>query len=301
MKLRYMYITKLPRGSLRVTNETRPSLKKHEFDKNEIRHKSSHRPTSFTMSSDLPVQIRASLQSQGLPTPSLTWIQSAMPNRNPLPPLPALIATVKTRLLAADLTSPGLWESPSPAFPPNLGNPEVKETKLSRDVPVQVLDIDNLSKSKWDQVEELEAIARGEQTRGREIIRLPTGNEEDEEDGAVSQNALAATGRNAAVNANVANAAAAARNATHRLVIQDCKGQKVHGLELKRIDRIGISSLNIGEKMILKRGTTVARGIVLLEPATCVVLGGKIEAWHRAWVDGRLTRLREAVGADVRS
>ncbi|KAK6953676.1 hypothetical protein Daesc_005981 [Daldinia eschscholtzii] len=252
------------------------------------------------MSSELQAQIRTTLQNQGLPVPSLTWIQSAMPNRNPLPPLPALVATIKTRLLAADLTTPNLFESPPPALPSNLGNPEVKEAKLPRDVPVQVLDIENLSKSKWDQVEELEAIARGEQTRGREIIRLPTGNEEDEDGGAVSQNASATTGRNAAVNANVANAAAAARNATHRLVLQDCKGQKVHGLELKRIDRIGIGSLNIGEKMVLKRGATVARGIVLLEPATCTVLGGKVDAWHRAWMDGRLARLKEAVGADAR-
>ncbi|KAI1464844.1 uncharacterized protein F4812DRAFT_142211 [Daldinia caldariorum] len=247
------------------------------------------------MSSELQAQIRATLQNQGLSVPSLTWIQSAMPNRNPLPPLPVLVATIKTRLLAADLTTPGLFDSPSPALPSNLGNPEVKEVKLPRDVPVQVLDIDNLSKSKWDQVEELEAIARGEQTRGREIIRLPTGgNEEDEDGGAVSQGAAA--------NANAANsaAAAAARNATHRLVLQDCKGQKVHGLELKRIDRIGIGSLNIGEKMILKRGTTVARGVVLLEPTTCAVLGGKVDAWHRAWTEGRLVRLKESVAADAR-
>ncbi|KAI2616969.1 hypothetical protein GGS26DRAFT_440683 [Hypomontagnella submonticulosa] len=256
------------------------------------------------MSSDLPTQIRSSLQSQGLPKPSLAWIQSALPNRNPLPPLPALVATVKTRLLAADLTNPALLEQPAPAFPPNLSSPEVKETKLAQDIPVQVLDIDNLAKSKWEQVEELEAIARGEQTRGREIIRLPTGNEgDDEEDAGVGSSSApppATQGRNAAINANIANAAAAAKGATHRLVLQDCKGQKVHGLELRRIDKFGIGTLCIGEKILLKRGAIVARGVVLLEPATCVVLGGKVEAWHRSWMDGRLARLREAVGADVR-
>ncbi|KAI1372203.1 hypothetical protein F4677DRAFT_433306 [Hypoxylon crocopeplum] len=249
------------------------------------------------MCADLPAQIRASLQSQGFPTPSLVWIQSAMPNRIPLPPLPALVATIKTRLLAADLTTPGLLESPAPAFPPNLSNPEVKETKLTRDIPVQVLDIDNLTKSKWEQVEELEAIARGEQTRGREIIRLPTGNENEDEDGVASEAASsAAAGRNNANNAN----AAASKSATHRLVLQDCKGQKVHGLELKRIDRVGVGTLNIGEKIVLRRGATVARGVILLEPATCAVLGGKVEAWQKAWVDGRLARLREAAGADAR-
>ncbi|XDG05218.1 hypothetical protein ABKA04_004833 [Annulohypoxylon sp. FPYF3050] len=252
------------------------------------------------MSADLAAQIRASLQSQGLPTPSLAWIQSALPNRNPLPPLPALVATVKARLLAADITNPALFEAPGPAFPPNISNPEVKETKLPRDVAVQVLDIDNLSKSKWEQVEEIEAIARGEQTRGREIIRLPTGNEdaEDGEDGgAVAATQQASSGRDAALNASIASAA---KGATHRLVLQDCRGQKAHALELKRVDRIGVGSLNIGEKMVIRKGATVARGVLLLEPATCVVLGGKVEAWQKAWVEGRLARLREAVGADVR-
>ncbi|OTA55809.1 hypothetical protein K449DRAFT_387843 [Hypoxylon sp. EC38] len=255
------------------------------------------------MSENVAAQIRANLQSQGLPTASIAWIQSAMPNRNPLPPLPALVATVKTRLLAADLTNPALFDLPTPSLPPNLGNPEVQETKLDRDVPVQVLDIDNLSQSKWGQVEELESIMRGEKTRGREIIRLPTHNE-DEDDGRVGESVPAATqsatGRNAATNAQIAAAAATSLNATHRLVLQDCKGQKIYGLELKRVERIGVGTLNIGEKMMLKRGTKVARGVILLEPTTCVILGGKVEAWQKAWVDGRLARLREAVSADAR-
>ncbi|XXH01963.1 hypothetical protein Hte_008326 [Hypoxylon texense] len=250
------------------------------------------------MSTNIPIQVRSNLQTQGFPPPLLAWIQSALPNRNPLPPLQALIATVRTRLLLADLTTPAIFEQPVPSFPPNLHNPEVKETKLPRDVMVQVLDIENISRSKWEQVEELEAIARGEQTRGREIIRLNESNED--EDGNDRATTPAATGRPAA-NAN----AAASKNATHRLLLQDCRGQTLHGLELKRIERFGIGTgtgtgtgmLNIGEKMLLKKGATVARGVVLLEPATCVVLGGKIEAWHCAWRDGRLARLKEAAGA----
>ncbi|KAI1424166.1 RecQ mediated genome instability protein Rmi1 [Xylaria sp. FL1777] len=254
---------------------------------------------------DLPAQIRSGLQSQGLPPPSLAWIQSAMPNRNPLPPLPALIATVKTRFLAADLTSPALFDSPSPAFPSNPSNPEVREVKLTWDIPVQVLDIENLSKSKWEQVEELEAIARGEQTRGREIVRLPTGSEEDgfAVDGQATQLTVngverpAVQGRGGSA-ASVTTANAVSKTSTHRLVLQDCKGQKLYGLELKRIDRIGIGSLNIGEKITLKKGATLARGTILLEATTCAILGGKVEAWQKDWVEGRLARLREAVGAD---
>ncbi|KAI1770971.1 hypothetical protein F4818DRAFT_430761 [Hypoxylon cercidicola] len=245
------------------------------------------------MSTNIPIQIRAGLQSQGIPAPLLAWIQGAMPNRNPLPPLPALIATVKTRLLAADLTTPAIFEQPTPSFPPNLHNPEVKEVKLSNDVVVQVLDIENISRSKWEQVEDLEAIARGEQTRGREIIRLNENENENEESSDRAAAAAAATVRPGAANA------AASKNATHRLLLQDCRGQTLHGLELKRVERVGIGTLSIGEKLLLRRGATVARGVVLLEPAACVVLGGKVEAWHRTWVEGRLARLKEAAGADA--
>ena len=87
------------------------------------------------------------------------------------------------------------------------------------------------------------------------------------------------------------------RNSTHKLVVQDCAGQTVHAIELKRVERIAVGRTVIGEKILLRAGTVVARGVVLLEPAQCVLLGGKVEAWHRAWVDGRLARLREAVGA----
>ncbi|KAI1260303.1 hypothetical protein F5Y18DRAFT_259848 [Xylariaceae sp. FL1019] len=240
---------------------------------------------------DLRTQIRSGLQSQGIPAPSLVWIQGAMPTRNPLPPLPALVATVKTRLLAADLTSGQIFDSLPPVFASNAGSLDVKESKLLQDTPVQVLDIENLSKSRWEQVEELEAISRGEQTKGREIVRLPTGNEDDESLTDTQSYQAGASGA-----ARNGSTAAASKSSTHRLIVQDCKGQKLYALELKRIERIGINSLNIGEKIILKKGTLIARGTILLEPTTCTILGGKVEAWQKSWVEGRLARLREQTG-----
>ncbi|KAI1809388.1 hypothetical protein GGS20DRAFT_572148 [Poronia punctata] len=174
---------------------------------------------------DLPTQIRAGLQNQGLPLPSLTWIKSALPNRNPLPPLPALTATVRARFLAADLKTPTLFDSPRPSFPSNLGDPGVKEIRLASDIPVQVLDIENLSKSKWEQAEELEAIARGEQTRGREIIRLPTGNEEDEYAGDSQPTQSTANGVERSGHQGrggpSASTNAAPKSSTHRVVLQE--------------------------------------------------------------------------------
>ena len=185
-------------------------------------------------------QIRAGLQSQGFPIlPSPDWIQTALLNRTPVPPLPALIASAKARLLAADLTKldpgPGSTSAARAAFPPALAaQVQVREARLPRDVVVQVLDVENLSRSKWEQVEELEAVARGEQTRGREIIRVPTATADDEDAGVVDGTANSAVsaqqpGRNrtgpGAGGGAAAAAAAASRNSTHRLVLQDCRGQ----------------------------------------------------------------------------
>lgn len=271
------------------------------------------------MDSQTASQVRASLQSQGLPAPTTQWIQSVLPNRNPMPPLPALAATAKARLMATDITQAGvidLARSSGPGssgagfLPSTVASPrqqEVKEARLAGDVLVQVLDIENLTRSKWEQVEELEAIARGELTRGREVIRLPTGAEEEEDQveggsgvsEAATQQQRQRQGPNArsGVGGN-GTGAPAPKNSTHRLVLQDCKGQKIYGLELRRIERLGVGTTNIGEKILLRKGAIVARGTVLLEPATCAVLGGKVEAWQKAWIENRLRRLKETVDAD---
>ncbi len=183
---------------------------------------------------------------------------------------------------------------------------------------MQVLDIEDMSRSRWEQVEELEAIERGEQTRGREIVRLPAGGEDEGSDAAergdeAATQALGPTqtqaqgggaAGSAAATAAAATAAAATsgrKNATHKLVLQDCKGQKIYAIELRRVDGIAIGKTNIGEKILLRTWSTISRGVVLLEPAACVVLGGKVDAWHKAWVEGRLGALRAAVGADRRN
>lgn len=278
------------------------------------------RTTQPTMS--LAGQIRTQLQALNLPPPSHPWLQTLVSARSPPPPLPSLVMTAKTRLLASDLTTPGLLDPAATAtlcFPPlttaaaaatttnnstsNSGNnnPPPREARLPRDVYVQVLDVEDISRSRWEQVEELEAVERGERTRGREVIRLPVngsggdgdGNGGDEQDdgswGAPPPPPQQQQGA-------AAGGGGSSRNATHRLVLQDCKGQKVFAVELVRVPRIGVGTLNIGEKILLKKGTVVARGTVLLEPGTCHILGGKVEAWQKAWLEGRLARLRETVG-----
>lgn len=234
---------------------------------------------------DLISQLRASLLASSLPAPSTAFLTALVASRSPPPPLPSLVATAKARLLACDVAcSPSaLLDAslvpPLPASAVAAATADAASTRLPRDVHVQVLDIENLALSRWDQIEELEAVARGERSRGRQVVRVADDAAADD-----------------AAHGPPPQRAAAGPHATHRLVLQDCQGNRVYAIELRRIDRIGIGKTNIGEKMLLRAGTVVARGFVLLTPETCLPLGGRIEAWHEAWAEGRLQRLKEAVG-----
>jgi len=53
--------------------------------------------------------------------------------------------------------------------------------------------------------------------------------------------------------------------------------------------------MGIGCKVLLRKGTEVARGLVLFEPERTMVLGGRIEGLDKAWREGREQRLREQV------
>ena len=235
----------------------------------------------------MATQLCDTIQSQGLPRPSEGWVTGLIQSRNPALPFPALVATAKSRLLGSDWAAAGILDGSTAGFPPNMASVHVEQTRLSSDVFSQVLDVENLSKSRWEQVEELEAIERGEQTRGREIIRLPSNTDDSANMG--SSEATQSTGQ-----AQRGAQASTNKNNTHRLVLQDCKGQTVYGIELRRVDKIGVGSTTIGEKVVMKAGTIVARGTVLLEPCNCQLLGGKVDAWQKDWLEQRLARLKEA-------
>ncbi|KAM3481395.1 hypothetical protein MY8738_004490 [Beauveria namnaoensis] len=253
---------------------------------------------------DLVSQLRTSLAAQSLPPASTSFLTTLISARTPPPPPASLLATAKARLLACDLTqSTGAATSildadAMAALPADVGSARAEKRTLPRDVHVQVLDVENLSLSRWEQVEELESVERGERRQGREVIRVTADEEggegEEEEEGNGTSRAAGAHGRGA----GGAQQVTASKNAVHRLVLQDCKGQSVYAVELKRMDRIGIGKTSIGEKMLLRAGSVVARGSVLLTPDKTVFLGGKVESWHEAWTSGRLARLKAAVGAD---
>ena len=229
-------------------------------------------------------QLTKALATIGLPTPHSAFLASILtpPASQRLPPLQALTATAKLRLLSSDLTSPQILSPTTPTFPLNISDAKIVSRVLQNDVPVQVLEIEDMSKSKWEQIEALEMERKGEMTKGREVIRVVA-----DPDAAPTQ-ARASSG---------ASTATTRSYGPYKLLMQDINGGKVHGFELKRIEKIGYPpTMSIGCKMVLKKGCTVARGMVLLEPGSVVVLGGKIEGLDKGWREGREKALREMVG-----
>ncbi|KIH89061.1 RecQ-mediated genome instability protein 1 [Sporothrix brasiliensis 5110] len=247
------------------------------------------------------LKIRSALAAEQLPEPSQAWLQSII-TQQPAQQrsLSTLVAATKTRLLATDLTASGLFDNESrPAvFPRDLlaaSAASVQETRLANDIVVQVVDLENLSQSRWQQVQALEAIERGEQKRGREIIRLPTdGGDGEGDDDTGAESSRSGPGRPA----TAASSGPSDASSTHRLVLQDAAGNTLYALELTRIYRISVSRLRMGEKLLIKAGTAVARGTLLLEPTSVKFLGGQVESMHKTWLEGRLARLREAAHAE---
>lgn len=154
-----------------------------------------------------------------------------------------------------------------------MHNAECKERRLADSIAVQVLAVEDMSKSRWEQIEAIEALERGEGTKGREIIRVIATEEDDGAGTSVPKG-----------------------GGPHKLSLQDAAGRWVYGIELNGLEGVGLG-MSIGCKMVLKNAL-VARGVVLLEPATTIVLGGKIEELHKAWREGRKAELKSAIEAN---
>ena len=142
---------------------------------------------------------------------------------------------------------------------------------------VQVLRVEDMSKSRWEQIEAIEALERGEGTKGREIIRVAA--PEDGTDDPFASGLSKGGG-------------------PHKLLLQDTRGERVYGIELNSVEGVGLG-MSIGCKIVL-RGVIVARAVVLLEPRTTMLLGGKIEGLHKQWREGRKEELRKAIESGER-
>ena len=232
----------------------------------------------------LATQISAALQTRHNLSINLTWLVAILStSRTPLPPLPALTSTAHFRLLTSDFTTSLSTSNVSALLPTDISDSNIKERKLAGNVPLQVLDIEDIGISKWSQVEAIERVERGEEVRGREIIRtLPAEVGEGPGDNPAPTNAAGG---------------AAMSSGQHKYLLQDARGTKVVAIEKVRVPKLGLSDdgMSIGMKIMLKAGSMVRRGVVMLAPEDVTVLGGKVETWDKAWRDGRKQRLKRAV------
>ena len=218
------------------------------------------------------LQLAAQLNSSKGLRPKNEWLSSFLKTQRPTTPFQSLMQTACFRLLSSDITSTLNCDA---CFPADISNPHVQERKLQGSIPVQILGVEDISKSRWEQIEAIEAIERGEGTRGREIIRLP---ETEGEDGLNGGRSVRISGM-------------------HKLLLQDASGVRAYGIELFAIEGVG-SSMNIGSKLLLAE-VTVARGTVLMEPKTVRLLGGKIESFHKQWKENRKADLKSSIERQV--
>lgn len=221
--------------------------------------------------STLVKQIATQLRAHKSLIPKQAWLEKCLSTQRATTPLNALYQTASFRLLASDITT-SLDPAQTASFPPDIYNATVKERHLPGPIVCQILDIEDMSQSRWEQIEAIEALERGEGTKGREIIRVVA-----TQDG---------TDPNAGTNKS---------GGPHKLLLQDVKGLRAYGIELKDIEGVSLG-MSVGSKVLLKN-LTVARGVLLLEPATVTLLGGKIEALHKDWKENRKAHLKAAIEA----
>ncbi|KAL1958947.1 hypothetical protein VTO42DRAFT_3500 [Malbranchea cinnamomea] len=202
-------------------------------------------------------------------------------------PLSSLTRTALFRLLSSDFTKSLSSQNSAHLLPTDVADPVFKERRIVGPVPLQVLDIEDIGTSLWSQIEALERVERGEQLRGREIIRTVTRDPGGGDLDAVTN------GGNSGLNAastTTGDILGVSSNGPHRLVLEDAKGTKVVAIELKRINGIAVEKVPIGTKILLKNAT-LARGMILIEPANVEILGGKIDIMDKEWRAQRKARL----------
>jgi RecQ-mediated genome instability protein 1 len=223
-----------------------------------------------------PKEIIAHLTTYAL-HPSQAWLQTFISSQKIAVPIAALKQTAYYRLIHSDFTI-SLALPPFGLLPKNIVNASIPERRLRGPIPVQVLDIDDLGRSRWSQVEAIESEERGETTKGREIIRVVQGEEDDENQVSQGGNMTPKDGR----------------FGPYKLLLQDAQGQKVYGLELAAVKGLNLN-MSIGTKLVLK-DVSVARGVLLLDAKCVTILGGKIDDLNSKW---RATRKDQLKGAAI--
>lgn len=269
----------------------------------------------------LHAQVSSALQQKHGITINEQWLNNILTSQghNP-PPLPALTSTVNFRLLASDITTSITTPTAIDALPPQASDVNVKQRQLQGTVIVQVLDVVDVGSSKWSQVEAIERVERGEEVRGREVVRTVDGMDAEHDEPVTTNTTTTTTNNTPATNTNKK-----LTPGPHKLLVQDARGTKVLAFELEKIPKIGIAisagailpasarnqglassntiatedpGMFIGCKILLRPGTVIRRGMIMLTAERCQVLGGKVQTWDQKWRQERKQRLTALVMED---
>ncbi|KAK5061180.1 hypothetical protein LTR84_007722 [Exophiala bonariae] len=272
----------------------------------------------------LHAQLSTSLLTRHHLAVSPGWLSEFLSSRGPnatLPPLPALTSTAHFRVLASDIRT-SLCQQALDVLPADVAEVTVKERRLDGAVVVQVLDVVDVGSSKWSQVEAIERVERGEEVRGREVIRTVA----EDVGGGGGGNSTTSTSTSGSTAPTATATAKKLTSGPHKLLVQDARGTQVFAFEVVKVPKIALSiaasasasasaaaatttaamnqaqaplqnmpiedpGMLIGCKLLLRPGTAVRRGVVMLRPEDCVVLGGKVDTWDRKWKAERKERL----------
>ncbi|KAK6340909.1 hypothetical protein TWF696_009222 [Orbilia brochopaga] len=225
------------------------------------------------MANSLAVQISSHILSTKGILPSQTWLAAFLSTQKPNLPFQSLSQTALFRLLASEITS-SVQPTSDNTFPSSIHDVHATNLQLKGPIAVQIVDIEDIGHSKLSQLEALEAAERGEKTKGKEVIRVVPGEEDD-----TDPDNLGLTGV----------------GGPHKLTLDDANGSRVYAFEFKPINGVSIG-MNIGTKLVL-RDVRVARGVLMLQPANTTLVGGKVEELHKKWREERKGKLKAAIEA----
>ncbi|CUS07465.1 unnamed protein product [Tuber aestivum] len=208
----------------------------------------------------------------------LQTLLTSLASQRQIPTGPALFGWLKFRILSSDITD-SLQPYANLCFPVNITDGDVQSTPLPGPVAVQVVGIEDMGTSKFNQIDRIEMGERGEFMKGKEVIRVVP---EEEGDEGVSGGAL---GR---------PRVATAKTGPHKLLVEDAGGRGVYGIELHDIQGVHVD-MPMGTKQMVLKNVTVCRGVLLLAPANTLVLGGKVETLNQQYLANRKQVLKAAL------
>ncbi|KAK6350961.1 hypothetical protein TWF718_004140 [Orbilia javanica] len=225
------------------------------------------------MAPSLAIQISGHLVSTKSILPSQSWLATFLSTQKPNLPFQSLTQTALFRLLASEITV-SVQPTPENTFPSTIHDIKTSSSRLKGPVVAQIVDVEDIGHSKLSQLDALESAERGEKMKGKEVIRVVPGEDEDND-----PDNLGLTGA----------------GGPHKLLLEDANGTRVYAFEFKAISGVGIG-MNIGSKVVI-RDAKVVRGVLMLQPGNTTLVGGKVEELHKSWREERKGRLKAEIEA----